>query len=1095
MDMNLRMVLTLSDAASAPLRGVVRILEQMQAVASGLTSRLNGAAGGMNTVARAGAGADRSIAGMTGAFMSLEAVLSGITAKASQVAAGLTAVGVEGRAAGVGVASGTAAMTTGLAATNAQAGTLASTLKGLAQLYAAVKIKEGLTASAERAMDYQTAQTRSAAMGLSAAERSALQAASVNAARAVPQFDRLQTFEMGIDLKNAMNSVEAAIAVLPEMAQMAYNLKQGGVKFGRDDMVNVGKFLQQRNAADPNDMEKLRAEADMINKIITYTQGRVDVAKLTQSIQAMRATGQNVSVDFIPVLASMIEMSGGQNVQGATLYAAERYIMGNVKNGTAAKEADRLGLLQKDGLVWNSLNNIDLKKSELRMKGAEVWQQNPFEWVKQFLLPALIRSGVAPGDTDAINRSVLRMFPTARAGDAISTMATQGRILEGDIRGVSRTLGNQDQYGLFSETTQGRADAFFGKLRDLSVLVGQKLLPAITLMAQAFGKVFDVVGAFFTNFPVSATFLTYATAIGAVALAVVGLKNSFGIVGSLSTLLLSMGTASTTAATATTTAVAAKAGAFAGLRTAVGTALTFMGTALTRMIPVVGAFLLAWDLVPLIGNLEVGGKKIKEWAADLGNWIVSIFRSAWAKVNEIFGTGVAAVERTGASGERRGSMPRTGLASLRGEYAIADKSDFLRSEKDAYIGPDPYDVRFGRARPTSPGRGKAGDSNALPPPPGMRVRDRPEFTAIRDANESYKADFLRSEKGAYSIAAVADSSKSESDLAKIELQVRRDLLQTAGQRRAQADAEVAQEKYRADLLAIDAAERNGMISQLEAARQRIALAKEEAAAKNDLLAKELALAEAAKDFTSAARIRTAMSQNTATLMQLPPEMTQVLGATRQGFEGFFSSLMNGTRTLKGAFLDLGNSIFQAINDIIAKKLADQLFNSLFGGAASGGLFGSPSPGGGGTGIFGWLGTLFGGGGGGGQFGTGGGGLMQSLAGMFGGNAGISGLPSYAIMPAAGGGGGMFDWLGSLFGGFFADGIDYVPRDMLAVIHQGEKVVTARDNARGGGGGGGTITQHVQNNFHQPVTRETSGQLAAKIARGMQREMARGTAGG
>lgn len=103
------------------------------------------------------------------------------------------------------------------------------------------------------------------------------------------------------------------------------------------------------------------------------------------------------------------------------------------------------------------------------------------------------------------------------------------------------------------------------------------------------------------------------------------------------------------------------------------------------------------------------------------------------------------------------------------------------------------------------------------------------------------------------------------------------------------------------------------------------------------------------------------------------------------------------------------------------------------------------------------------------------------------------LASSASKPPAGAGqgAGMLEGLlamGKSFVGSFDVGTDYVPRTGLALIHQGERIIPAADNAAGRFGGGTTVT----NNFHLsgPVDARTQAQIAAQAAAAISRAQRR-----
>lgn len=158
----------------------------------------------------------------------------------------------------------------------------------------------------------------------------------------------------------------------------------------------------------------------------------------------------------------------------------------------------------------------------------------------------------------------------------------------------------------------------------------------------------------------------------------------------------------------------------------------------------------------------------------------------------------------------------------------------------------------------------------------------------------------------------------------------------------------------------------------------------------------------------------------------------------ESFSDAFADFIDGSKSASEAFKDFSNSVVREINKLVAQELAKKLFGGIVGEGGIGSVF----------------------------------------SGIFGGSSGGS-------KPSSGGG--LFGFLGSLFGGSFASGTPFVPNDMLAFVHRGERIVPATENARGGGR---EMSFTLVQNFAKGTDKKTVGQAAAAAGESVQRALSR-----
>jgi hypothetical protein len=200
-----------------------------------------------------------------------------------------------------------------------------------------------------------------------------------------------------------------------------------------------------------------------------------------------RQATPGLSMDYMLGVAPAIAQEMGGSSFGKASSAFNAAIVGGTMKHSALKDFASLGLIDKADLLTTKTGEAKGLKPGAHVQGWRLAQSNPYEWIKQYLLPALAKAGVK--DKEDILARIGALFQNQQAAQLVDILAAQQQRIDKDIANKNAAQGTSAA-GLFqsrdpSLAWQGLKNAGEGLAARLGESFGVALAPAMNELGQA----------------------------------------------------------------------------------------------------------------------------------------------------------------------------------------------------------------------------------------------------------------------------------------------------------------------------------------------------------------------------------------------------------------------------------------------------------------------------------------------------------------------------------------------------------------------------------------------------------------------------------
>ncbi|MCA8182498.1 phage tail tape measure protein [Burkholderia vietnamiensis] len=278
------------------------------------------------------------------------------------------------------------------------------------------------------------------------------------------------------DAMTILNDEHHAEMILPTLSKMKFaNDSLFGAEQGGDNeqkFINMLKAIEQRGGT--NDAATFNREANMVQKVITATGGRVGGDQWQEFIKTGGTAAKMLRSDaFYFQMEPLIQEMGGDTVGSALMSGYQNLIEGRT-TVRATRKLMSLGLLNKKKVEFDKIGRVKAFADGALMN-TDQFKSSPFEWMEQTLLPLFEKKGITK-ERDVLS-AISSIFTNRRASNLFATMFLQRKAIHKSVALNEHAYDIDQGFNVGQTLPQGKEIDALSKKAILEEQLGSKILP------------------------------------------------------------------------------------------------------------------------------------------------------------------------------------------------------------------------------------------------------------------------------------------------------------------------------------------------------------------------------------------------------------------------------------------------------------------------------------------------------------------------------------------------------------------------------------------------------------------------------------------